>query len=301
MKSAAMLLARMRPALLAFAFVAAASLPVRAEDEAMRTPAGYIVGVETPAADPDEAAHILREGQEVSVQIGGALFDGDQVVVREPRTSVVIETVNDRHLRVDAAHSPHPIKGELPAGGRFSAFAAMVGELFRARPEARTVNLIGRTDGTLRLQLGRTVTQRVVPGTRLWIAWDGGMKPYTVEIRGRAEGGTALATTRASGRSAVVALPRKASGPLLLAVSDAVGAQVRIDLLADPTPPAVPEWISEGAPTPAFGQVATALWLLDRKPAEWDLHAAAIAAEAGNYGAAEELLLRLAEGKRPAR
>ncbi|MFG1349478.1 hypothetical protein [Xanthobacter autotrophicus] len=296
-----MLLTWVRRGVLAFALMAAASLPAPAGDGAMRTPAGYVVGIETPAAEPDEAAHILREGQEVPVQIGGALFDGDQVVVRTPDTWVAIETVNDRHMRVDAAHSPHPVKGELPAGGRFSAFAAMVGELFRARPEARTVNLMGRNEGALRLQIGRSVTQRVVPGTRLWIGWQGGVKPYTVEVRQRAEGDAVLAATRASGRSASVALPRAASGPLRLSVSDAEGAQVHMDLIADPAPPAVPAWISDGAPTPAFGQVATALWLLDRKPAEWDLHAAAIAAEAGDYGAAEALLLRLAEGKRPSR
>lgn len=297
-----MRLAGWRHGVLVMTLVAACAmnLSARAGDAAMRMPAGYVVGVDISAADPDTAAYVLREGQEVPVQIGGALFDGDQVVVREANAAVTIETVNDRHMRVDAQHSPHPIKGELPAGGRFSAFAAMIGELFRGRPEARTVNLIGRNDDALRLQIGRAVPQHVVPGTRLWVGWQGGVKPYTVEIRDRA-GGKVLAATSASGRSAVVGLPREVSGPLVLAVSDAAGAQVHVDLLADPTPPAVPAWISDGAPTPAFGQVASALWLLDRKPAEWDLHAAAIAAEAGSYGAAEELLLRLAEGKRPSR
>ncbi|MFG1363202.1 hypothetical protein [Xanthobacter versatilis] len=297
-----MRLAGWRHGVLVMTLVAACAmnLSARAGDAAMRMPAGYVVGVDISAADPDTAAYVLREGQEVPVQIGGALFDGDHVVVREANAAVTIETVNDRHMRVDAQRSPHPIKGELPAGGRFSAFAAMIGELFRGRPEARTVNLIGRNDDALRLQIGRAVPQRVVPGTWLWVGWQGGVKPYTVEIRDRAGGGV-LAATGASGRSAVVGLPREASGPLVLAVSDAAGAQVHVDLLADPTPPAVPAWISDGAPTPAFGQVASALWLLDRKPAEWDLHAAAIAAEAGNYGAAQELLLRLAEGKRPSR
>lgn len=300
MTRAAALLSRLRPALLALLLLAG-SLQAMARDADTRTPAGYIVGVDLPAADPDTAAHVLREGQEIPVQIGGALFDGDQVVVRDAAAAVTIETVNDRQLRVDAARSPHPVTGALPSGGRFSALAAMIGELFESRPAARTVNLIGRTDEALRLQLGRGVAQRVVPGTRLWLGWQGGGAPFTVEIRAPGKGGAVLAATPANGRSATLALPPAATGPLVLAVRDSEGEEVQVDLLAHAEALPLPAWLKDGAPTPAFGQVAGALWLLERKPAEWDLQAAALAAEAGHYGAAEELLRRLAEGRRPTR
>lgn len=285
--------------LVVLAVALAAAPPARAGDAAMRAPAGYVVAVETTASDPDQAAHILREDQEVSLQIGGALFDGDAVVVREAGSAVIIETVGDRRLRVDAARSPHPIKGELPQGGRFSALAAMVGELFTARPEARTVNLIGRDDPALRLRLGRDAAQKVVPGTRLWIGWQGGVAPYTVEIRRRGEGAV-LAAASATGRSAALLLPATASGPLALSVSDASGDEAEIALVASPAPP-IPSWIGEGAPTAEFGQVASALWLVAQTPPEWDLQAAALAAAAPGYPAAEALLRRLADGQRPAR
>jgi len=297
---AAALLTGLRLALPALLLLAG-GLPATARDADTRTPAGYIVGVELPAADPDAAAHVLREGQEIAVQIGGALFDGDRVVVRDAGAAVTIETVNDRQLRVDAAHSPHPVTGALPSGGRFSAFAAMIGELFESRPAARTVNLIGRNDETLRLQMGRGAPQRVVPGTRLWLGWQGGVAPFTVEIRAPGKGGAVLAAAPANRRAATLMLPPEAAGPLVLAVRDGEGEEVRVDLLAQAEPPPLPAWIKDGAPTPAFGQVAGALWLLERKPAEWDLQAAALAAEAGHYGAAEELLRRLAEGRRPTR
>ncbi|MFS8038940.1 hypothetical protein ACI7BZ_18615 [Xanthobacter sp. AM11] len=272
-----------------------------AGDADMRTPAGYIVGLELPAADPDMAAHVQREGQKMPVQIGGALFDGDEVVVRDTGAAVTIETVNDRQLRVDATRSPHRITGALPSGGRFSALAAMIGELFASKPAARTVNLIGRNDETLRLQMGRGVPQRVVPGSRLWLGWQGGAAPFSVEVRAPGDAGAVLAATPANGRSAVLTLPLDAAGPLVLMVRDGAGEEARVELLAHAEAPPVPAWITESAPTPAFGQVASALWLLERKPAEWDLQAAAIAAEAGHYAAAEELLRRLAEGRKPKR
>ena len=263
--------------------------------DGVRRPAGYVVGIETNAADPEAAAHLLREGQELALQIGGAVFDGDEVVVRAPETAVSIETAVDRHVRIDAASSPHRVRGELPAGGGFSAFAAMVGELFSARPEARTVNLIGRTDGALKLDMGRGVPQRVVPGSRLWIGWRGGTAPYAVEIRDST--GAALASASAAGPSAELALP-PASGPLVLAVRDGAGEESTIALVATPSLPEIPAAFRDAAPTPAFGAVASALWLMARAPAEWDLQAAALAAAAGDYPAAKALLRRLAEGRR---
>ncbi|MFG1345202.1 hypothetical protein V5F59_09935 [Xanthobacter autotrophicus DSM 431] len=300
MMRAAPLLTGLRLAPLALLLLAG-GLPAMARDADTRTPAGYIVGMELPATNPDVAAHVQREGQEMPVQIGGALFDGDKVVVRDAGAVVTIETVNDRHLRVDAARSPHLVTGALPSGGRFSALAAMIGELFESKPAARTVNLIGRNDETLRLQMGRSVPQRVVPGTRLWLGWQGGEAPFTVEIRTPGKGGVLLSAVPATGRSATLALPPEASGPLVLAVRDGAGEEVQVELLVNAEAPPVPAWVSEGAPTPAFGQVAGALWLLERNPAEWDLQAAALAAEAGHYAAAEELLRRLAEGRKPRR
>lgn len=296
MREEAMPLGRLRRGLLVVALLLGAA-PAGAQD-ALRRPAGYVVAVETTAADPEAAAHVLRDGQPVPVQIGGALFDGDRVVVQDPGTIVAIETITDRHVRIDAAHSPHAVTGELPAGGRFSAIAAMVGELFRGKPEARTVNLIGRTD-PLRLPLGRGVPQRVAPGARLWVGWQGGAAPYVVEIREAAAPATVLASTPAAGRTAALVLPQTAAGALQLLVRDADGAEATIDLRPSLPPPAVPDALRTGAPTPAFGQVASALWLLEQKPAEWDLAAAALAAEAGDYPAAQELLRRLAAGKRP--
>ncbi|MFG1479797.1 hypothetical protein V5F53_14225 [Xanthobacter sp. V4C-4] len=301
MTPAAPLRAGLRPAWLALFLLVAGSPAAMARDADTRTPAGYIIGMELPAADPEAAAHVLREGQEIPVQIGGALFDGDQVVVGEAGAVVTIETVNDRQLRVDAARSPHPVVGALPSGGRFSALAAMIGELFESRPAARTVNLIGRGDEALRLKMGRGVPQRVVPGTRLWLGWQGGVAPFTVEVRAPGAGGAVLSATPAAGRSAAPTLPPAASGRLVLAVRDGEGEEALVDLLADAAAPPVPAWVTEGAPTPAFGQVAGALWLLDQTPAEWDLQAAALAAEAGRYGAAEELLRRLADGRKPGR
>lgn len=300
MTRAAPLLPALRHALAAL-LVLVAVMPAMARDADMRTPAGYIVGMELPATDPGMAAHVQREGQKMPVQIGGALFDGDEVVVRDAGAAVTIETVNDRQLRVDATHSPHRVTGALPSGGRFSALAAMIGELFESKPAARTVNLIGRNDETLRLQMGRGAAQRVVPGTRLWLGWQGGAAPFTIEIRAPGEGGAVLSATPATGRSAALTLPSTASGRLVLEVRDSADEAVQVGLLAQADPPPVPAWISEGAPTPAFGQVASALWLLERKPAEWDLQAAALAADAGHYAAAEELLRRLAEGWKPKR
>jgi len=295
---AALSFSGLRRALLAV-LVVAGSLPALARAADMRTPAGYIIAVELSAADADAAAHVQREGQQLPVQIGGALFDGDTVVVREAGTVVTIETVHDRQLRVDAARSPHLVTGALPSGGRLSAFAALIGELFESRPAPRAVNLIGRNDAALRLEMGRGVPQQVVPGTRLWLGWQGGEAPFTVEIRAPGPAGAVLAATAATGRTATLALPSAAAGPLALVLRDGAGEEVQLDLRAAAGAPPVPPWIGEAAPTAAFGQVAGALWLLERQPAEWDLQAAALAAEAGSYAAAEELLRRLAEGRKP--
>jgi hypothetical protein len=281
--------------------------PGIAYERQTRTPAGYVVAFwPADAAGAERPAMVvLREGQEMPVQIGASLFESDQVVVRDPSASVTIETAKDHRLRVDATRSPHRITGALPAGGRFGELASIVAELFQPKPPRATVNLMGRSETRLRLRLGADVVQHVPARSNLWIGWQGGVAPYTVEVIGQSGKRkldlVVLNSVETPERATRVALPPSASGHLTLLVRDAQQTEVRLLLITDEQVPHPPVELRSEAPTEDFGRMLQALWFLRRPTRAWDLHAAAVAAEAGDYQPATVLLHMLANGERPGR
>jgi hypothetical protein len=278
-----------------------------ASDRQVHAPAGYVVAFSPAdaAASENPAVFVLRGGQEMPVRIGASLFESDQVVVREPSASVTIETATDHRLRVDATRSPHLVTGSLPEGGRFAELASIVAELFRPRPARASVNLMGRSESGLRLQLGAGVVQHVQARSDLWIGWQGGVAPYVVELVGqsgkRKRDLVVLNSVETPEHSTRIALPPSASGHLTLLVRDAQKTEARILLMTDTRVPMPPEELRTGAPTEAFARMLQALWLLRQPTRAWDLHAAAVASQAGDYEPATALLQMLADGGRPER
>jgi hypothetical protein len=151
---------------------------------AQQRPAGFVTGLDLPEGAP--APVLRRQGEALDVQVWRELFDGDALEI-SGKASVTIETAKDKRLVVDAARSPHRIEGELGGGGKFATFAATLGELFKSKPEKTPANLVGRSnDAAPRLLPGRSdEPQIVVPGQPIWVGWQGGTAPFTVEIRGQ--------------------------------------------------------------------------------------------------------------------
>lgn len=264
-----------------------------------RAPAGYVTGVEAPEREGRPGAVLKREGQSVDVQIWTSLFDGDVLEVAEG--AVTIETAKDKRVIIDASRSPHRIEGELPTAGRFSAIASVVGDLFRQKPSRNSAGLIGRT-GAPEIRMGGTATQKVVAGKHLWFGWVGGAAPYTIEIMGQSKNRNldirVLASTTSEAEYGSLLVPERASGHLTLIVRDAIGREAKRALLTR-LAPTFPGWLSAGAPTPEFAQVARALYLLEDKSGQMDMLAASLAAETKDYPAAVALRTMLAEGRRP--
>ncbi|MBX9760866.1 MAG: hypothetical protein K2Y29_18965 [Beijerinckiaceae bacterium] len=281
-------------ALLAFALLAAPSAFAQG-----RAPAGYVTSVDAPERDGRPGAILRREGQEVDVQIWTPLFDGD--VLEIASGAVTIETAKDKRLVVDPARSPHRIEGELPTAGRFSAVSSVIGDLFRQKPSRNAATLIGRT-GAPEIRMGGDAVQKVVTGQQVWLAWAGGAAPFTIEIIGQSRKRSldirTLATTTSESETALMTIPQTAAGKLTLVVRDAVGREASRKLVTD-VAPAFPQWIAAGAPTREFEIVARALYLLEDKSGAHDMMAASIAAQAGDYPAAVNLLALLAQGGRP--
>lgn len=275
-------------AVLAFAITAPTALAQG------RAPAGYVTSVDAPERDGRPGAVLRRQGQEMDVQIWTPLFDGD--VLEIASGAVTIETAKDKRLVVDAARSPHRIEGELPTAGRFSAVSSVIGDLFRQKPSRNAATLIGRT-GAPEIRMGGDAVQKVVAGQPVWLAWAGGAPPFTVEIVGQSRK-RLLATMTSESDSALIAIPKTASGNLTLVVRDGAGREARRKMRTGPAP-AFPPWIAAGAPTHEFGIVARALYLLEDKSGARDMQAAAIAAQARDYPAAVNLLSLLAQGVRP--
>jgi hypothetical protein len=264
-----------------------------------RTPAGYVTAVEAPEREGRPGAILKRDGQTLDVQIWTSLFDGDVLEVAEG--AVTIETAKDKRATIDASRSPHRIEGELPTAGRFSAIASVVGDLFRQKPSRNAAGLIGRT-GAPEIRTGGGAVQKVVAGKPLWIGWVGGAAPYTIEISGqsgqRNRDQRVLASQKSETDSASLLIPATAAGDLMLIVRDAAGREAKRALVTT-RPPTFPDWVSAGAPTSEFAQVARALYLLEDASGQMDMLAATLAAEALDYPAAVALRTMLAEGRRP--
>jgi hypothetical protein len=264
-----------------------------------RAPAGFVTAVEAPEREGRPGAILKREGQPIDLQIWTSLFDGD--VIEVAAGSVTIETAKDKRLKVDATRSPHRIEGELPTAGRFSALASVVGDLFRQKSSRNSAALIGRT-GAPEILLGGAAVQQVVSGQSLWVSWSGGSAPFTIDITGQSPKRNldvrALASVNADTDSAMIQIPVGAQGKLTLVVRDALGREAKRELLTVPAP-SFPDWVTAGAPTPEFAQVARALYLLEDKTGARDMMAATMAAQAGDYPAALNLRDMLAEGRKP--
>lgn len=257
-------------------------------------PAGYVVAVEAPEG---AAAPVLRrQGQALEVQVWTPLFDGDALEVSAG--AVVIETAKDKRLRVEPAGSPHRVSGEM--GGRFAALAASLGELFRAKPDARPTAMVGRSGEPPRFTLGSAKGQSVAAGAPLWAGWRGGAAPFTLSILGQSEKRShdmrALASIETSGQGASLLVPARAAGRLTLVLRDAEGREARLALAVAPAPP-TPDWIAQGAPSRETATLARAAELLARKPARHDLYAAGLLA-AQDDAPARAYLARLLRGER---
>ena len=248
---------------------------------AQQRPAGFVTGLDLPEGAP--APVLRRQGEALDVQVWRELFDGDALEI-SGKASVTIETAKDKRLVVDAARSPHRIEGELGGGGKFATFAATLGELFKSKPEKTPANLVGRSnDAAPRLLPGRSdEPQIVVPGQPIWVGWQGGTAPFTVEIRGqtgkRKRDIQALAVANGVDNGAKLTVPAAAAGRLTLVIRDAAGLETRAPLITRAGVP-TPRWIREGAPTAEFATLAHAAFLLKLCPHRWDFHAAGMAAD----------------------
>jgi hypothetical protein len=214
------------------ATLAAACLLMAAPATAQQRPAGYVTGLDLPDGAPPPV--LRRQGEALDVQVWRELFDGDALEVAGKAT-VTIETARDRRLVVDAARSPHKIEGELGGGGKFATFAATLGELFKSRPDKTAANLIGRNDAAPRLRMGRTRDRQiVVVGQPIWLTWQGGAAPFTVELTGQSRMRKldirALASVTTPTNEAKLVVPAEAAGNLTLVVRDADGREARAPL-----------------------------------------------------------------------
>ena len=282
-------------------FVASPPLSTSAGAQSVKRPAGYVTAVEAQSEDGKPGAVIRRDGQELDVQIWTSLFAGDVLEVRGS-SAVTIETVKDKRLKIDAARSPHRVEGALPSGGRMPEVAALIGDLFHARPSNTATNLIGRADQAPSLRMGAGVTQRVVSGEPVWVGWQNGTPPFTIEIIGQTGNRNlqirVLGAISTESREALIDTPRSASGHLALVVRDAAGREARLSMLTGAAP-TVPKWVEKGSPTPEFANVAAALHLLRQKPNEFAVLAGARAARARDYPPATALLMQLTGGRVP--
>jgi hypothetical protein len=283
------------------ALAASAVLSSRADAQGVKRPAGYVTLVDAPDHEGKPGAVIHRGGQDLDVQIWTSLFAGDVVDVRGAG-AVTIETAKDKRLKIDAAHSPHRVEGALPSSGRMSEIASLIGDLFHAKPVSNATNLIGRSDQPPSLRMGASVTQRVVIGAPLWVGWQDGTAPFTIEISGQTGNRNlqlrVLASTVSQTHGALLEVPSTAAGNLRLLIRDALGREASLLMLTGAAPN-IPAWVDAGAPTPEFAKVAEALYLLRQNPRTFALLAGARVAGVSDYQPAAALLRQLTDGRLP--
>ena len=111
-----------------------------AKADTTRRPAGYVTSVVSQEKDGKQDVVLVREGQDIEVQIWTPLFDGDTLKV-SGAGSVTIESLKDKRIVITAQSSPHQITGQLSNTGRLTRISAMMGELFKAKPRTASVTI----------------------------------------------------------------------------------------------------------------------------------------------------------------
>ena len=275
--------------------------PQLAQASDVTRPAGYVTSLDLRDETDKAKSSLTRNGQDIDLQVWTPLFDGDVISI-VGASSLVIETARDKRLTLDAKNSPHTVAGSLTMSRQFVDIVGVIGDLFKSRSEKGSANLVGRSNRPPRPVIGTDGTQTVINGDMIWVAWTDGTPPFEVDVMGQTEqrkwNVDSLKKVTTDEYATAILVPKRAQGNLSLRIRDSNGLVGSIRMLTTTKGPERPDWLKQGAPTPEFATLADALWLLDQKPATWDLMAAGHLNALKPYRGAEEMLTRLAEGRR---
>ena len=253
---------------------------------AQKAPAGYVVSLDLSGADRTALA---RDGQKLAPKLMMPLYDGDVVLLRDPKSRVGIETGAGERIDVGGTRPRFEVKGEFPTGGDASAvMSALASELGKAEVAQGGAE-------ALKLPMAVRGPNFLVKSDRpLWLAWTGGTAPFKVivEVDGRARVHGAIRE-----RSFAVDVPETAGKRFEIVIKDAANGLSRNTFRFRDRLPEPPAALSAAARGRTSAKLALAAWLTTLHEGDWSVEAAQILHDgAAGDQASAALLNRITAG-----
>ncbi len=253
-----------------------------------KTPAGYITDIALTGADEAAKTVVVREGAEIAGKLMMPLYAGDVVFIREPASTVGIETGGGTHVMLGADLRRYPVEGQIDTGDSAWGILGAISEVFAGEGDQAPENMVSK-GGDLKMAAIVRGTNRIAAGRKtLWLGWDGGTGPYAVSVDG--QDGETLLVKDVAALWTEVALPDGVGERFTLLVRDSRKHLVRVKIRVSALAP--------GAAERSLAQrLAAAARLTGEGKGEWSLEAAQQLYELKN-GAASALLEKVRMGWR---
>lgn len=270
--------------------------PLIAPAAAESSPAAYITEVTLTGQDRTEGTAIRREGALLRPRLLMALYAGDEIVLREAASRIVIETEGGSEQVVTGAQAVHKVMGDIAADdGLWGLLDAVADAIGGGSDEAVPDNMMTRDDGKgLRIPMAANGANHLVrSNSPVWIAWSGGAAPFRVTV---SAGEEVKVIEGITGHEANVSVPPAAASRFRVKVEDAGGRTDTILFRLRDERPEPPHGATEQARGLA-SDLAYAAWLTGLEDGSWTIEAARMLTEqSGSGGAASLLRERIAAG-----
>ena len=266
---------------------------------AEQAPAGYVVAASLAGDDAAAKTAVVREGKELPPKLMMPVYSGDVVFVRDPASRVSLELGGGETVDVGGSLVRYNVSGEIPTGDDAWSVLTAIGGVLAGDADEVPENMASKGDGaSLVVPLAVHGPNLIVKGERkLWIAWQGGTRPFMVMAK---TGTKEMPVSATDAREAEVPVPADAGERLAITIRDSNKQTATLRFHLRDAVPILPDSLKKASPGPSAAALVTAAWLASLDKGAWAVEAAQILhAQANKDQAAGALLARMAEGWKP--
>jgi len=289
----------MRYYFIAFALWVGIAVSAPAQSQEDSHPAGFIISYDLKGVDREKGnGTVIHEDKELPPKLWMPLFPGDKVFIRDPDSSIVLDTVKTGRFELKGDKKEFKVEGRGTTDKAWD-IATQIGKLFGSEEEEDApTNLISKGDGSLEIPMAVRGPNFLTRDARpLWMAWQGGKEPYgiTLDIGGVRRPLATVAATEFE-----MALPDTAKNRFVIVIEDSLGKRMRVTFRIHKAAPDVPRELAGAAARRGAEQAVLAGWLAAQENGAWRFEAARILrALPKDDKTAASLLTALAKGWRP--
>jgi len=263
-----------------------------------QVPAGYVAAYQLAGRDRDIGTAVIREGEELKPELLMPLYDGDTVFVRDAASRLTLDLAAGGRIEIGGGRARYTGTGRITASDEaWTLITALADLVSGRRGEEIPDNLVARGDDlAFAMAMATAGPNFLTPeGGPVPLSWRGGTAPFTVIVEAE---GLRMDVVKVEERQAKVPIPSKATRRFAIIVKDAKGARLRAGFRLRDRLPEGATAIAANAPSPAFGELLVAAWLVERQDGGWRIEAMRrLIAKSQNDPVAAKLLAALKEGR----